>query len=125
MGVGKTQRAASDRGRYPEDATPDDEVQREDTPPSDDGETEPEATNGLNYKPGANHSEPINISKPVTPAHSTVDMDEPNPLYPDSLNGCAMDIDMVCTAFSNEVLIVADSDTRQCPSAAHRHFLHL
>lgn len=59
-----------DRGRYPEEAVADDEFQREDTP-SDDGEDYGELSSAtyLSYKP-PQESEPINITKPSTPAPS-------------------------------------------------------
>lgn len=81
----RTPRAASDRGRYPEEV-PNDDPTRENTPSDDDddeGDTAP-------FAYGA--SEPIAITKPVTPAHS-VNGDEF--LFSESPGGAAMDIDLV------------------------------
>ncbi|OCH96438.1 hypothetical protein OBBRIDRAFT_786990 [Obba rivulosa] len=75
-------RAASSRGRYPEEADQDEPL-REDTP-SDDGElddTEPFA-----------YTEPATSTKPVTPAQS-VNGDDNGML--DSPGGVAMDVDLV------------------------------
>ncbi|KAH8119907.1 hypothetical protein DFH11DRAFT_15858 [Phellopilus nigrolimitatus] len=67
LGHGRSARAASDRGRYPEEAGGDDEFQREDTP-SDDGEDEDETSSlTLFSNKGSNGSDPINITKPSTP----------------------------------------------------------
>ncbi|KAH9950990.1 hypothetical protein B0H21DRAFT_818819 [Amylocystis lapponica] len=79
----RTPRAASDRGRYPEEADCD-EPHREDTP-SDDGE--------LDEQPFA-FVEPISIAKPVTPAHS-VNGDDLGMM--ESPGGVAMDVDMPMT----------------------------
>ena len=75
----RTPRAASDRGRYPEEADTE-EPYREDTPSDDDDDGSQFA-----YTP----SEPISIIKPVTPAHS-VNGDDIS-----ESPGAAMDIDFV------------------------------
>ncbi|KZT08543.1 uncharacterized protein LAESUDRAFT_723411 [Laetiporus sulphureus 93-53] len=76
----RTPRAASDRGRYPEEAG-EEEQHREETP-SDDGE--------FDELPYAS-VEPINIVKPSTPAQS-VNGDDMGML--DSPGGMAMDVDV-------------------------------
>ena len=75
----RTTRAASDRGRYPEEADTE-EPYREDTPSDDEDDGSQFA-----YTP----SEPISIIKPVTPAHS-VNGDDIS-----ESPGAAMDIDFV------------------------------
>lgn len=80
----RTPRAASDRGRYPEEAG--EEEQRREETPSDDGE--------FDELPYAS-VEPINIVKPSTPAQS-VNGDDMGML--DSPGGMAMDVDVVCDA---------------------------
>ena len=85
----RTPRAASDRGRYPEEVPPE-EATRENTPSDDEDED--------TFAFGA--SEPIAITKPVTPAHS-VNGDEF--LLSESPGGVAMDIDLV--RYSRLVLI--------------------
>ncbi|KAJ3477249.1 hypothetical protein NLI96_g10593 [Meripilus lineatus] len=87
----RTPRAASDRGRYPEEV-PNDDPTRENTPSDDDddeGETAPFAFGG---------SEPISITKPVTPAHS-VNGDEF--LFSESPGGAAMDIDLPSSVYGS------------------------
>ncbi|TDL28229.1 hypothetical protein BD410DRAFT_894312 [Rickenella mellea] len=70
LGHSKTGRAMSDRGRYPEEAAVEEEVQREDTP-SDDGQTEEDAAPAYgSFKAPAGGSEPISFTRPSTPAHS-------------------------------------------------------
>ncbi|KAI5121142.1 hypothetical protein M0805_007140 [Coniferiporia weirii] len=66
LGYGRSARAASDRGRYPEEAGGDEEFQREETPSDEenDGETLPPTLFGHKAHGG---SEPINITKPSTP----------------------------------------------------------
>ncbi len=97
MGPNKTLKGTSDRGRYPEEAATEDEAQREDTP-SDDGDGDvkaAEVVSVLNFKAPAGPSEPINISKPVTPVYGATDMDETNFSFFDGLGGNAMDVDVV------------------------------
>jgi hypothetical protein len=80
----RTPRSISDRGRYPEEAVNEDS-QREDTP-SDDAYDED------NYTIPPSSSEPINIPKPVTPAHS-VNGDDMS--VSESPGFTSMDVDMV------------------------------
>ena len=80
----RTPRAASDRGRYPEEAG-EDEPQRESTP-SDDEE--------LDDSVAFAYTESAIGTKPVTPAQS-VNGDELSML--ESPIGTAMDVDMVCS----------------------------
>lgn len=80
----RTPRSISDRGRYPEEAV-NEELQREETP-SDDGYDEDSFT----CLPSS--SEPINIPKPVTPAHS-VNGDDMS--VSESPGITSMDVDMV------------------------------
>ena len=93
---GRSTKAPSDRGRYPEEATADDdEFQREDTPSDDEVDPEADITSSsfITYKAQAG-SDPINITKPSTPAPSVMGT-------PEDINGIAespgnvMDIDMV------------------------------
>jgi hypothetical protein len=81
----RTPRAASDRGRYPEEAGHE-ESQREETPSDDDG-------NESSTFAFLQSSEPINIAKPCTPANS-VNGDEMNMLISESPGG-PMDVDIV------------------------------
>ncbi|CCL98079.1 uncharacterized protein FIBRA_00073 [Fibroporia radiculosa] len=84
-------RAASDRGRYPEEADVE-EPHREDTP-SDDGELD-------DAVPFA-YVQPISIMKPVTPAHS-VNGDDMGML--DSPGGMAMDVDMPSSSMGSPIV---------------------
>ncbi|KAI0714979.1 hypothetical protein C8Q76DRAFT_795787 [Earliella scabrosa] len=86
----RTPRAASDRGRYPEEAGGD-EPQRESTP-SDDEE--------LEDVPFA-YSESAPATKPVTPAQS-VNGDDPSML--ESPIGTAMDVDMPSSVVSSPIV---------------------
>lgn len=82
----KIPRAPSDRGRYPEEAGLD-EPTREDTPSDDEddiGFSQPFSYTGS--------SEPISISKTITPAHSVYGDDTGMSESPGNM---AMDIDMV------------------------------
>ena len=92
----RTPRAASDRGRYPEEV-PNEEPTRENTPSDDDDEADT-----IPFAYGA--SEPIAITKPVTPAHS-VNGDEF--LFSESPGGAAMDVDLVSSAGSHACRIYA------------------
>lgn len=85
----RTPRAPSDRGRYPEEADTD-EPQREDTPSDDEDDLEAKESTTFAFTP----SEPINIVKPVTPAHSVIGDD----FSVESPGGVAMDIDFVSVA---------------------------
>lgn len=89
----RTPRALSDRGRYPEDATVE-EPSRDDD--SSDEEDETEEPPPFSYSQP--HSEPINISKSVTPAQSIYGDDMG---LSDSPSNMAMDIDMVRILFLN------------------------
>jgi len=80
----RTPRAASDRGRYPEEAGHE-ESQREETPSDDEG-NEGDTFAFLQC------SEPINIAKPHTPANS-VNGDEMNII--NESPGGPMDVDIV------------------------------
>jgi hypothetical protein len=94
----RTPRAASDRGRYPEEAGHE-ESQREETPSDDEG-NEGGTFAFLQY------SEPINIAKPHTPANS-VNGDEMSMLITESPGG-PMDVDMAsfyCRACQTSRLI--------------------
>ncbi len=83
----RTPRAASDRGRYPEDAT-EEEPSREDYSSDDEGEPDEVAPFSFSHS-----SEPINIAKPLTPAHSVYGDDMG---LSESPGNMALDIDMVC-----------------------------
>ncbi|PSS29633.1 hypothetical protein PHLCEN_2v2781 [Hermanssonia centrifuga] len=85
----RTPRAASDRGRYPEDAT-EEEPLREDYSSDDEGEPDEVAPFSFSHS-----SEPINIAKPVTPAHSVYGDDMG---LSESPGNMAMDIDMPSSA---------------------------
>lgn len=87
----RTPRAVTDRGRYPEEAVHE-ETQREDTPSDDeegDGAEEPFAFSA----PGG--SEPINISKPLTPAGSVNGDGMIMSVSETSSDSNAMEVDMV------------------------------
>lgn len=91
----RTPRAASDRGRYPEEAGHD-ETQREDTPSDDDAHEE----SAFAFMPSND------AIKPHTPAGSvsgSVNGDEMNTLMMESPGMTFMDVDMVGSlAFLNE-----------------------
>lgn len=85
LGLNKASTSASDKGRFPEEAEIEDEIQRDETP-SDEGDFDE------GYFPSklpVSSSEPINITKAVTPASDEISlgiMGSP---------GNAMDVDTV------------------------------
>ena len=83
----RTPRALTDRGRYPEDATLE-EPSRDDS--DSDDEAEPEDVPSAPFS--QSHSEPLSISKSVTPAQS-VNGDDMG--LSESPGTMAMDIDLV------------------------------
>ena len=84
----RTPRALTDRGRYPEDATLE-EPSRDDS--DSDDEAEPEEAQPAPFS--QSHSEPLSISKSVTPAQS-INGDDVG--FYESPGQMAMDIDLVC-----------------------------
>lgn len=96
LGQGRSPRAPSDRGRYPEEAPADDEFQREETP-SDDGKYTEKHTVQLaktcaGFDTGdANNAPPI----PSTPASSNIGVLEDLGSTPGLTDSPGMDVDVV------------------------------